>query len=63
MEVNVVQVSACDFLSFQERTPLCAELVEKLNFLSFRGTLRAEESLLFYLHTKSRFRASLGMTK
>jgi hypothetical protein len=38
-------------------------LAEKLNFLSFRGALRAEESLFSWVSIKERFLASLGMTK
>jgi hypothetical protein len=38
------------------------QAAEKLRILSFRGTLRAEESLFVGL-IKERFLASLGMTK
>jgi hypothetical protein len=40
-----------------------SQAAEKLIFLSFRGALRAEESLFFCVETKERFLASLGMTK
>ena len=36
---------------------------EKLKFLSFRGALRAEESLFLWHLITERFLASLGMTK
>ncbi len=39
------------------------QLTEKLNFLSFRGALRAEESLFHWHLISERFLASLGMTK
>jgi len=39
------------------------QAAEKLNILSFRGTLRAEESLFSWVSIKERFLASLGMTK
>ena len=35
---------------------------EKLKFLSFRGALRAEESLFSCVETKERFLTSFGMT-
>ena len=38
------------------------QAAEKLKTLSFRGTLRAEESLFSWVLNKERFLASLGMT-
>jgi len=40
-----------------------SQVAEKLNFLSFRGTLRAEESLFLWFSIEERFLVSLGMTK
>jgi hypothetical protein len=37
------------------------QAAEKLKTLSFRGTLRAEESLFSWVLNKDRFLASLGM--
>jgi len=42
--------------------PLPSQLAEKLKFLSFRGALRAEESLFSCVETKERFLTSFGMT-
>jgi hypothetical protein len=39
------------------------QAAEKLAFLSFRGALRAEESLFSWVSIKERFLVSLGMTK
>jgi hypothetical protein len=38
------------------------QAAEKLKLLSFRGALRAEESLFSCVSSKERFLASLGMT-
>jgi hypothetical protein len=40
-----------------------SQLAEKLKILSFRGALRAEESLLTWALIYERFLASLGLTK
>jgi len=39
------------------------QFADKPKFLSFRGALRAEESLFSCAQAKERFLASLGMTK
>jgi hypothetical protein len=39
------------------------QAAEKLKFLSFRGALRAEESLFLYVQAKERFLTSFGMRK
>jgi hypothetical protein len=39
------------------------QVAEKFKFLSFRGALRAEESLFSWAQTEERFFASLRMTK
>jgi hypothetical protein len=43
--------------------PQAEQAAEKVKLLSFRGTLRAEESLFYWASIKERFLASLGMTK
>jgi hypothetical protein len=40
-----------------------SQLAEKLEALSFRGALRAEESLFLWHSISERFLASVGMTK
>jgi hypothetical protein len=39
---------------------LAARIAEKLNFLSFRGALRAEGSLFSWISIEERFLAPLG---
>jgi hypothetical protein len=46
-----------------KRVAVAEQAAEKVTILSFRGALRAEESLFSWVSIKERFLASLGMTK
>jgi hypothetical protein len=49
--------------SMSDGDPQAKQLAEKIKVLSFRGALRAEESLFLWHSITERFLASLGMTK